>query len=133
MGRAGSARVTNFPDGEGPVIDQERQSLLRTLGPDDGWGLLPMVVKSFLDDCPTILAALRRSVESGDSDAVRTSAHRLKGSAANIGAVRVAASCVELERATPETTPSDADVLARLEAELDLAAPLLHDAVLRVP
>ncbi|HEU4811529.1 MAG TPA: Hpt domain-containing protein [Nocardioides sp.] len=125
--------MTEFPDGERPVIDLERQSLLRTLGPDDGWGLLPMVVKSFLDDCPMILESLRRSVETGDSEAVRTSAHRLKGAAANIGAARVAASCVDLEQATPDTTPSDADVLARLEAELDLAAPQLHDTVLRVP
>lgn len=122
----------NFPDGERPVIDLERQSLLRTLGPDDGWGLLPMVVKSFLDDCPKILETLRRSVETGDSDGVRTSAHRLKGAAANIGAARVAASCLELENAAPDTTPSDAEVLTRLEAELDLAAPLLHDTVLRV-
>lgn len=125
--------MTDLPDGEGPVIDRERQSLLRTLGPDDGWGLLPMVVKSFLDDYPMIVESLRRSVETGDSHAVRTSAHRLKGAAANIGAARVAASCLELENATPDTTPSDAEVLARLEAEIDLAAPLLHDTVLRVP
>lgn len=124
--------MTDFPDDEGPVIDQGRQALLRTLGPDDGWGLLPMVVKSFLDDCPTILATLRRSVETGDSAAVRTSAHRLRGSAANIGAVRVAASCLELEHATPDSTPSDTEILGRLEAELDLAAPLLNDTVLRV-
>lgn len=114
------------------VIDLERQSLLRTLGPDDGWGLLPMVVKSFLDDCPMILENLRRSVETGDADGVRTSAHRLKGAAANIGAVGVAASCLELEQATPDTSPSDLEVLGRLEAELERATPLLHDTVLRV-
>ena len=125
--------MAGFPDGEAPVIDTERQSLLRTLGPDDGWGLLPMVVKSFLDDCPRILETLRTSVATGDSYAVRTSAHRLKGAAANIGAARVAAACLALEKAAPDTTPSDAEVVALLEAELDLAVPLLHDTVLRVP
>lgn len=117
------------PNGHDAVIDAERQSVLRGLGPDDGWGLLPAAVNAFLQDCPTILAEMRQAVGTGDAHRLRESAHRLKGAAANIGAVSVAALCHQAENAGSSRTRPDSELLDQIEAELQRAARLLRDAL----
>ncbi len=117
------------PNGDGSVIDMERQAVLRELGPDDGWGLLPAVVRAFSQDCPIILEAMRRAVETGDSPALGQSAHQLKGAASNIGAVSVAALCQQMEDASSTGAPLDSELLAQLEIELDRATRFLRDVL----
>lgn len=111
------------------VIDEERQALLRGLGPDDGWGILPLVVKIFLDESPAIMSGLRRAVETGNASGARESAHQLRGAAANLGAVRVAELCHRLELAAAVGTPLRPDLLQQLESALDEASTLLSEIV----
>jgi HPt (histidine-containing phosphotransfer) domain-containing protein len=65
----------------------------------------------FQSDTESRLAELRTAAASGDRRRVRTQAHSLKGSAAQVGAVALADSCRELEL----TAETRADLLPLLE------------------
>ena len=132
-----SRPLASTPNVQGPeeppaapmTVDQERQSLLRGLGPDDGWGLLPAAVDAFLQDCPDIMAAMRDAAETGNSRGVGESAHQLKGAASNIGLPTVTALCTRVESSATAAEPPGAELLAELEGELVRAAGILHDVV----
>jgi CheY-like chemotaxis protein len=85
------------PEAERPartVID--RKQLLARVGGDQV--LLNEVVQLFLSDCPVRLAAIRKAVESKDSDLLRREAHTLKGAAASLSATGLAEAAAVLER-----------------------------------
>lgn len=117
------------PNHNGSILDAERLSVLRGLGPDDGWGILPLVVDAFLQDCPTILAGMRHAAETGDIRRFGESAHQLKGAAANIGAVNVAALCSQAENTASGTAARDKELLDQLEVELGRATLLLRETL----
>ena len=112
-----------------PVMDVQRQSMLRELGPGDGWGLLPAAVNAFLADYPLTLSDLRDGAATGDAVRVRDLTHKLKGASANIGAVRVATLCDRLEDAAVNGAVPDSDQLDQLDDALLQAGRLLNDAV----
>jgi hypothetical protein len=64
------------------ALDDERLELLRRLGPDDGWGLLPAVVDAYLDESPRADRRDRRRGADGDHAVVVAGAHKLNGAAA---------------------------------------------------
>ena len=74
------------------VVDQLR-ALVRAGNPD----LLNRLQASFARDTPARLRALRTAVASGDMDAVAFNLHTLKGSAANLGAIEIVATCRQIE------------------------------------
>jgi CheY-like chemotaxis protein/HPt (histidine-containing phosphotransfer) domain-containing protein len=116
-------------DGGDRLLDAGRQQLLRELGPDDGWGILPAAVEAFLTDAPQIVAALRLAVASHDARRFGEAVHQLKGAAANIGVIKVFELCQEVnDGGTARATP-DGALVDRIEAELDRAAPALHEAL----
>jgi len=86
---------------------------------------LERFVALFKAHTPTKLAQLHEAVEEGNEEAVRQIAHSLKGSAASLGAVRMAAVCRELESASPAQALgltatleiAFADTIAALEKE----------------
>ncbi len=119
------AVTTSLGDQDKDPLDRERLDLLRQLGPADGLGLLPAVVGAFLEDAPSSLAALQRAVLSGGGQPLAEAAHRLKGSAANIGAPDVAALCHLLEAADGSDSETTSELMKQLETELDLAGRAL--------
>jgi HPt (histidine-containing phosphotransfer) domain-containing protein len=126
---ASTSQGPEEPAGAPMTIDHERQSLLRGLGPDDGWGLLPMAVDAFFNDCPDIMAAMRDAAETGNARSLGESAHQLKGAASNIGLPAVTALCTEVETSSQGVAPMDTGLLDELEDELVRAAAILHDVV----
>jgi PAS domain S-box-containing protein len=78
------------------VIDTERFTVLRDLDAGDG-ELISMLVGEYLNDGIQLLATLREALAEGDPQIVERTAHTLKGSSANLGAVRVAEICGRLE------------------------------------
>lgn len=112
-----------------PALDQERITMLRELGPEDGRGLLPEAAAAFRRDLPARVDALQTAVNDGDGPALARAAHALKGSAANMGAAAVAGICAELEGLGLRGTPDGGipllrrleEELQRLDAELDTA------------
>ncbi|MGO9876847.1 MAG: response regulator [Acidimicrobiia bacterium] len=78
------------------VIDAERFTVLRELDAGDG-ELLSMLVNEYLNDGTQLLATLREALAEGDPHILERTAHTLKGSSANLGAVRLAEICGRLE------------------------------------
>lgn len=109
-----------------PALDPERLAILQSLD-GGGLGVLRPAVAAFRKDLPARLSALRAAADGDDGPALAEAAHTLKGSAANIGAVAVAAVCAELERlghagmhdGGPALMSRLASELRRLEPELD--------------
>ncbi|MEZ2389449.1 response regulator [bacterium RCC_150] len=112
------------------VFDAARLETLRGLGPDDGLGLLPAAARAFRQEAETSLEALRQATDNGGGEPLKQAAHKLKGSAANIGAVRVARLCEELER-RPESVAEARAVVAALDDELSLVDKALDHALSR--
>lgn len=113
------------------VVDPARLEMLRGLGADDGWGVLPAAAAAFLGAVPGDLAELREAVARGAG--LADAAHKLRGAAANIGADGVAALCAELEDASRSDTVVHPERLADLEAELELVYVALAESVIGAP
>jgi len=121
-GEPAAAAAPPGAEPDGPVLDPARLELLRGIGVRDGWGLLPAVVAGFLEDSQVRLAALQAAVRTADREALARTAHNLKGTAANVGAVQVANLCADLEAlGRAGDAAGTAPVLDRLEAELQRA------------
>ena len=104
-----------------PVIDETRLSDLAKLQTRDGTSLLASFVAAFSSRSIDRIAAVQHAVEAADHEALTVAAHELKGSAATIGAVRVAAVSGEIERAGLAECRPDPELLAQLGAELEQA------------
>ncbi|GAA3385296.1 hybrid sensor histidine kinase/response regulator [Cryptosporangium minutisporangium] len=95
--------------------------------------LLVEMVSAFVRTAPETLADLRDALRAGDSRAVAERAHKLKGSADNIGAAALAAVCASLEEMATlgrlsATTDHD-PALAQAADELDLAQRVLSTLI----
>jgi len=111
------------------VIDPAQLAMLRGLGPDDGWGLLPAVAEAFLEMGPAIATELRAAHTNGNHRGVREAAHQIKGAAANVGAVSVAALSSRIELVAAATGTVDMVLMDQLQDELAAASRLLRAAI----
>jgi HPt (histidine-containing phosphotransfer) domain-containing protein len=81
-----------------PVIDSAAISALKGLRrPTDKVDFFSEIVGLFLLNTPQVIQALEKGVKENDADQIVSAAHRLKGSAANIGARQMEALCRILE------------------------------------
>jgi HPt (histidine-containing phosphotransfer) domain-containing protein len=94
-----------------PLVDPDR---LRTLRADYG-DLATELLALFETTATATIAELRAALEAGDRDEVRRLAHRLKGSARNVGANAMAERADALEQVPPDA----AAALDRLAAALE--------------
>ncbi|MFC3609034.1 Hpt domain-containing protein [Stutzerimonas tarimensis] len=90
----------------------------------------PLLLKTYLDDSETRLLALRQASASGEAEALRRTAHSLKGSSSNLGAVRLVHLCQLLEDlGRSGQLAAAAELVARVEEEFAVVRRLLlaHD------
>jgi HPt (histidine-containing phosphotransfer) domain-containing protein len=81
---------------EAEIIDRKTlDALLDSLGGD--MDFLKELVDAYLESTPELLAAMRSAATSGDTAALQRAAHSLKTGSANMGALRLAALCKQLE------------------------------------
>jgi len=80
-------------------IDKQVWDDLRSLQMDGEPNLLKDVLNAYLDDAPERIDEMTSGLAKLDREAVREAAHSLKGSSANVGAVRMFRLCADLERA----------------------------------
>jgi len=78
-----------------PVLD--RSVLLASLGDDPDF--IKEILELFDSTTPEIIESLKKAADEGDLEAVRRSAHSLKGSSANIGANALQESMKSIEAA----------------------------------
>jgi two-component system, sensor histidine kinase and response regulator len=98
------------------LLDKSVLTGLREIGDQE---LLADLTTLFLEDAPAQLETLREAIEGGDAPSVEQVAHTLKGSCGNMGAMRMATICTELEEAgrSGDLAPAPA-LVSRLNAEL---------------
>jgi len=79
-----------------PAVPQriDVDDLRRRLGDDD---LIATALQMFVEHGPAQLAAVKTAIETRRPDAVRRSAHMLKGSAGSVSAKSIAAAAAALE------------------------------------
>ncbi|HET7397001.1 MAG TPA: response regulator [Intrasporangium sp.] len=123
--RTGNEPVASL-EGDRSAVDPERLSTLRELGATAGQGLLSALTDAFTSASPDLLATMRRMLDSGEARGLRRAAHELAGSAANIGAVRVADLARQVETGGQLLAP---ELLDRLGPEIERAGRLLRAAV----
>ena len=106
-------------DGEEDAsLDENVLAALRHLQGAGGPDVFEELIGLYLQDTPTQLVALREAVEAGRADTVKTIAHTLRGSSANMGALRMAAGCSELQDVGASGDLYEApELLNRLEEE----------------
>lgn len=87
------------PSGPDPVqLDAGALARLRELDPDGRHGVVERVLKAFESSLARMLVELEAQRAGGNPDAVARAAHKLKSSAASVGALALAQACAEVER-----------------------------------
>ena len=99
------------------ILDSNRIRLLFEMGENPG-SLLARLVALFTAEAPEMIAALHDATDAGDLTAVGAHAHRLSGSAANLGATRLSAQCCDLQTATAAGVADTALLLNEIDTEL---------------
>jgi CheY-like chemotaxis protein len=100
--------------GDDGVLDADRLEMLRELG------VLEATVRAFATEAGPSLENIRAASREGGNELAKA-AHKLKGSAGNIGADHVARLCRELEESGRREVPAAPDLIAELEAALERA------------
>jgi len=101
----------------GPTLDPSRLRELEALGPR-AVALVDRAIDNLVIALPRVLRDLEEAFERHDTDEVRTAAHRLRGSALNLGVGRVAEIALGLELMADRTETAD---VPRLLEELSVA------------
>jgi HPt (histidine-containing phosphotransfer) domain-containing protein len=81
------------------VLDATVMAAIRALGSEGEPDVFTEVALLFLEDVPIRLEALRTAIAAGSPQLVEQIAHRLRGGALEMGALRMAPVCASLEYA----------------------------------
>jgi len=104
------------------IIDPEAIENLKALNPDDDNAFLKDIIGIFLEDTPQRIAELKQSLASFDQPKFTRAAHSIKGSASNLGAVKLRAAAELLEHQSRNSGLNGLDqLLASLENEFAIA------------
>jgi CheY-like chemotaxis protein len=80
----------------GPALDRDVLDQLREdLG---GTAALREVIRTFLDQTPSVLSSLRDAAARADIPSIRRAAHMIKGTSSILGARELSEQCAEIER-----------------------------------
>lgn len=100
-----------------PPLDAGRIEMIRSLD-TKGDSLLGQLVEVFSIEAAKTMGALRHADERGDRTELHQCAHRLRGSAANMGAPTLASACAALERKAVDDSATET-ALSPLVTEID--------------
>jgi HPt (histidine-containing phosphotransfer) domain-containing protein len=105
-------------------LDRAAVENLRELG---GPEMLSEVAEIFLSHSESSIRELKKAIEADDAPEVERTAHKLKGSSANLGATRITKLCEELENAGGSDDLSRApELLEQLESEFERTRPAIE-------
>ncbi|NNE97992.1 MAG: response regulator [Pyrinomonadaceae bacterium] len=106
---------------EAKLIDER----LRDLGESCGEEVTLECLELFVEDLPVSVTDLSFAVQSGDMDRIDKEAHKLKGSAANMGAVKLPKMCQDMcEASRGEKTDVTQTLLREIIAEYENLVPI---------
>ena len=122
----GTSRLVASPDRVDDAVDLDVLRSITARFGERGPELRTRLVSTWVEEADRRLVELDRAVAAHDQPEVGRIAHAMKGSAATLGAVSLAAACDQLEQ---ETTRGAADLTAakgRLHAEVSTARAALE-------
>lgn len=90
------------------VLDLKILQSIRQLGGSKGNKLLAQIIQQYLQDAPFIVKAIEDAITESKAEALRQTAHSLRSSSANLGAVNLSKLCQELETLGRCGTTNDA-------------------------
>ena len=80
------------------VLDKKTIAQIRAVSQDYHPGFLDELIALYLSQTPKLIAEMRGFAKEGDGANLEFTAHRLKGSSLNLGALQMAELCGEIER-----------------------------------
>jgi CheY-like chemotaxis protein/GAF domain-containing protein/HPt (histidine-containing phosphotransfer) domain-containing protein len=109
-----------------PPLDPAVVASLQGLQQDGEDGVLGLLFGIFLRDTRPRLRALREAVDAANPEALRLTAHALKGSCGALGAHAIAALCADVEAlGRAGAVESARPLIGRIEAEVEALGPWL--------
>jgi HPt (histidine-containing phosphotransfer) domain-containing protein len=103
-----SSLLVRFWAAKSSVLDPSVAAAIRALGGPGEADVFAEVARLFLADVPIHLSALGAAIAADEKESVRKIAHRLRGGALEIGAVRMAPVCAAIEHAARAGSLEDA-------------------------
>jgi CheY-like chemotaxis protein len=113
---AADAAGSNNGSGDGEALDIDQKVLedLRLLAGSEDPEFFENVVKLFLEETTQRIVTIEEKILARDMNALKASAHRMKGSCKQLGVTRMAGTCAALEESAGRD-PSSAELNALLE------------------
>lgn len=102
-----------------PLVDMDTINRLKELS-EDTPEFLGELVDIYLEQADTLMAQLREAHDKGDAETYKRTAHTLKGSSLNIGALEFAEICKILEH---KSLSEDKEDMSGLLEELEIVYP----------
>lgn len=107
-------------------IDRTALEKIRSIKKENGSELLAMVIRLYLADSPKYIESMRKALNERDETGMRSAAHTLRSSSANIGALRLSELCKILEKADLACSFESAEsALLEMETEYDAVREFL--------
>jgi signal transduction histidine kinase/DNA-binding response OmpR family regulator len=105
------------------VLDHRALENIRAIQRKGKPDILQKVIQHYLENTPILLQNMHEAIEKNDPDVMQMSAHTLKSSSANLGALRLAEHCKALESMGREKhIEGAAELLNKIEIDYQLAA-----------
>jgi CheY-like chemotaxis protein/HPt (histidine-containing phosphotransfer) domain-containing protein len=98
-------------DNAAAILDVAVLDEIRALQSPGRPNILHKVINHYIEDTPKLLASLHEALAKGDAQALQLTAHSLKSSSANVGAVQLSSLSNELETRGRENDIKDAEQL----------------------
>ena len=112
------------------VLDVSVMAAIRALGDPGEPDVYAEVARLFLADVPVHLSALNAAIAARSAKSVEQIAHRLRGGALEMGALRMAPLCAEIEQAARAGLLENAAAqAARLSREFEVTRIALEQAI----
>ena len=108
-----------------PTLDENVVQSLRELRDEENGDPLGEFIELFFSDTPDRIALIKSASSEKDWSRLEHAAHTLKGSAGNLGAIKMAEICSTLVQKARAGQDSSADI-AKLQAEFKKLSPLLQ-------
>jgi CheY-like chemotaxis protein len=100
------------------VLDRQVLEQLSELQTDDKPDLLAQVINLYLDESPKLIQQLKQAASANDASEIVRTAHTLRSSSANVGAIALSRLCGDLEAATQVAATEEANsLLGKVETE----------------
>ncbi len=102
-----------MPDPDGEAVDDRALDALAALPLASDKSLVSQVIQTYINSSLDLMTKLGEAIDRSDAECIRTAAHSLKSSSANVGAVRLAELCASIETSTRASDRASAVTLQR--------------------